>query len=131
MYFDGKGTPRDYNAAAQYFQQAADLNDGYSLKFLAIMYERGLLGPVDLEKAGALRAKAAEVDPTSQDPVVDAAMRHENCPAAVIGRSLGATNLPLSFLRLRLGVVLMFSLARGCGIPTAKPRDRAPCSGRS
>ncbi|WP_375783093.1 SEL1-like repeat protein [Bradyrhizobium sp. Pha-3] len=32
MYFYGKGTPRDYDTAAQYFQQAADLNDGYSVK---------------------------------------------------------------------------------------------------
>jgi tetratricopeptide (TPR) repeat protein len=70
MYFNGKGTPRDYNAAAQYFQQAADLGDGYSLKFLAILDERGLLGPVDLEKAGALRAKAELIDPGSQNPDV-------------------------------------------------------------
>jgi tetratricopeptide (TPR) repeat protein len=70
IYFNGTGTPRDYNAAAQYFQQAADLGDGFSLKMLAIMYERGLLGSADLEKAGALRAKAAQIDPTSQDPDV-------------------------------------------------------------
>jgi TPR repeat protein len=70
MYFDGKGTPRDYNAAAQYFQQAADLNDGYSLKFLAIMYERGLLGAPDPAKAAELRLRSVQVDPTSQDPGV-------------------------------------------------------------
>jgi uncharacterized protein len=70
MYFGGKGTQRDYNAAAQYFQQAADLNDGYSLKFLAVMYERGLLGQPDPAKAAELRLRAAQVDPTSQDPVV-------------------------------------------------------------
>jgi len=70
MYFNGKGAPRDYDAAAQYFQQAADLGDGYSLKFLAIMYERGLLGKPDPAKASELRLKAAEVDPNSQDPVV-------------------------------------------------------------
>jgi hypothetical protein len=56
--------------AAGYFQQAADLGDGYSLKFLAIIYERGLLGKPDPEKAAALRLRAAEVDPDSQEPVV-------------------------------------------------------------
>lgn len=70
MYFYGKGTPRDYNAAAQYFQQAADLNDGFSLKYLAVMYERGLLGAADPAKAGELRRRAVQVDPTSQDPNV-------------------------------------------------------------
>jgi uncharacterized protein len=71
MYFDGKGVERDYRAAAEYFQQAADLGDGYALKFLAIMNERGLLtGKADLEKAGALRARAQEVDPDSQNPNV-------------------------------------------------------------
>jgi TPR repeat protein len=70
MYFYGKGTPRDYNAAAEYFQQAADLSDGFSLKFLAIMYERGLLGAPDPVKAAELRRRAVQVDPTSQDPNV-------------------------------------------------------------
>jgi uncharacterized caspase-like protein len=70
MYYGGKGTERDYNAAAQYFQQAADLNDGYSLKFLAVMYEHGLLGQPDPAKAAELRLRAAQVDPTSQDPVL-------------------------------------------------------------
>jgi tetratricopeptide (TPR) repeat protein len=70
VYFNGDGGPPDYKVAAQYFQQAADLGDGYSLKFLAIMYERGLLGPVDRAKAAALRAKAKDVDPQSQDPDV-------------------------------------------------------------
>jgi tetratricopeptide (TPR) repeat protein len=71
LYFNGSGVERDYNAAAEYLQQAADLDDGYALKFLAIMYERGLIGgKVDLEKAGALRARAAEVDPNSQTPNV-------------------------------------------------------------
>jgi uncharacterized protein len=70
MYFNGQGTPRDYHAAAEYFQQAADLGDGYSLKFLAIMYERGLLGKPDPAKAAALRSRAAQVDPDSQNPNV-------------------------------------------------------------
>src|SRR5581483_10116319 len=74
MYFAGKGVERDYRAAAEYFQQAADLDDGYALKFLAIMHERGLLGPKDLEKAGALRARAQMVDPDSQNPDVSAAV---------------------------------------------------------
>jgi uncharacterized caspase-like protein/TPR repeat protein len=69
-YFNGAGTERDYNVAAQYFQQAADMNFGYALKFLAIMYERGLLGKPDPAKAAELRLKAAQVDPTSDDPVV-------------------------------------------------------------
>jgi hypothetical protein len=34
------------------------------------MHERSRLGPVDLEKAGALRAKAEQVDPESQNPNV-------------------------------------------------------------
>jgi uncharacterized protein len=73
MYFNGKGVERDYHAAAEYFQQAADLGDGYALKFLAIMNERGLItGKTDLEKAGALRARALSVDPDSQNPVVPA-----------------------------------------------------------
>ena len=68
LSFNGKGAPRDYQMAAGYFQQAADLGDGYSLKFLAIMYERGLLGKPDPAKAAELRLKAAEVDPDSQNP---------------------------------------------------------------
>jgi hypothetical protein len=74
MYFNGKGVDRDCHAAAEYLQQAADLDDGYALKLLAILYERGLLGPKDLEKAGALRARAQMVDPTSQNPDVPAAV---------------------------------------------------------
>ncbi|HEV3045233.1 MAG TPA: caspase family protein [Roseiarcus sp.] len=67
-YFNGKGTPPDYPTAARYFRQAGDLGDGYSLKFLALMYERGLLGPPNPIKAAELRARAAEVDPDSQNP---------------------------------------------------------------
>jgi TPR repeat protein len=71
MYFDGRGVERDYEAAAQYFQQAADLDDGYALKFLAILYERGLVGGrADADKARALRMRAEQVDPTSQNPNV-------------------------------------------------------------
>ncbi len=69
-YFYGRGSPVDYLMAAHYFQQAADLGDGYSMKFLAIMYERGLLGPPDLTKAISLRARAQEVDPVSDSPDV-------------------------------------------------------------
>jgi uncharacterized protein len=68
MYFAGKGVERDYRAAAEYFKQAADLDDGYALKSLAIMNERGLLGARNLEQAGALRARAQQVDPDSQNP---------------------------------------------------------------
>ena len=63
MYFNGQGVPKDYAMAAQYFQQAADLNNGYALRFLANMYEVGLVGPPNLEKAGALRLRAEQVDP--------------------------------------------------------------------
>jgi tetratricopeptide (TPR) repeat protein len=71
MYFAGKGVDRDYNAAAEYFQQAADLDDGYALKYLAVLYERGLIGgKADAAKAASLRARAMEVDPTSQNPDV-------------------------------------------------------------
>lgn len=70
MYFSGKGVERDYHAAAEYFKQAADLDDGYALKFLANMNERGLLGGKNLEQAGALRARAQQVDPDSQNPDV-------------------------------------------------------------
>ena len=69
-YFNGAGAERDYNVAAQYFQQAADMNFGYALKFLAIMYERGLIGKPDPAKAAELRLRAAQVDPSSDDPVV-------------------------------------------------------------
>jgi hypothetical protein len=41
MYFNLQGTPVNYTMAAQYFQQAADLGDGYSPKFLALIYDRG------------------------------------------------------------------------------------------
>ena len=68
LFLNGNGVDKDYDTAAQYFQQAADLDEGIALKYLAMMNERGLLGKQDLEKAGALRAKAALVDPTSQDP---------------------------------------------------------------
>jgi uncharacterized caspase-like protein/tetratricopeptide (TPR) repeat protein len=71
MYFNGKGVERDYHAAAEYFQQAADLDDGYALKFLAVLYERGLIGgKADPAKAAALRSRAVEVDPDSQNPNV-------------------------------------------------------------
>ncbi len=68
MYFAGRGVERNYHAAAEYFKQAADLDDGYALKSLAIMNERGLLGSKNLEQAGALRARAQQVDPDSQNP---------------------------------------------------------------
>jgi hypothetical protein len=71
-YYNGAGAERDYNVAAQYLQQAADMNFGYALKFLAIMYERGLLGKSDPAKANELRLKAAQVDPSSEDPVLPA-----------------------------------------------------------
>jgi uncharacterized protein len=67
-YFNGAGVARDYKMAAQYYQQAADLGDGKAMKFLANMYESGYLGPPDLEKAGALRLRAQEVDPASGEP---------------------------------------------------------------
>jgi TPR repeat protein len=72
MYFNGQGVPKDYAMAAQYFQQAADLNNGYALRFLANMYEVGLIGPPNLEKAGALRFRAEQVDPEASsvpDPI--------------------------------------------------------------
>jgi uncharacterized protein len=68
MYFNGQGVQKDYAMAAQYFQQAADLNDGYALRFLANMYEVGFLGKPDLEKAGALRQRAQQVDPDGRQP---------------------------------------------------------------
>jgi TPR repeat protein len=68
MYFNGQGVPKDYAMAAQYFQQAADLNDGYALRFLANMYEVGFLGKPDLERAGALRLRAQQVDPDGRQP---------------------------------------------------------------
>jgi Sel1 repeat len=70
----GRGDPVDYKMAANYFQQAADLGDGFSLKYLAILYERGLLGPPDKFKAEQLRLKAQQVDPKSQDPVLPPAL---------------------------------------------------------
>jgi uncharacterized protein len=61
--------------AAQYFQQAADLNNGYALRFLANMYEVGLLGSPDPEKAGALRMRAQQVDPDGRQPETIAVFR--------------------------------------------------------
>lgn len=69
-FFYGRGNPFDYKMAANYFEQAADLGDGFSLKFLALMYERGLLGPPDPFKAAQLRLKAQQVDPNSRTPDV-------------------------------------------------------------
>lgn len=68
LYFAGVNSPPDYALAAQCFQQSADLGDGYSLKFLAAMYERGLLEPPDPAKAAALRERAKQLDPDSLDP---------------------------------------------------------------
>jgi TPR repeat protein len=70
----GRGDPVNYKMAANYFQQAADLGDGFSLKYLAILYERGLIGPPDKFKATQLRQKAQEVDPNSQDPTLPPAL---------------------------------------------------------
>ena len=70
----GRGDPVNYKMAANYFQQAADLGDGFSLKYLAILYERGLLGAPDKFKATQLRRKAQEVDPNSQDPTLPPAL---------------------------------------------------------
>lgn len=70
----GRGDPVNYKMAANYFQQAADLGDGFSLKYLAILYERGLLGPPDKFKATQLRQKAQQVDPNSQDPTLPPAL---------------------------------------------------------
>jgi TPR repeat protein len=67
MYLNGRGVRKDYAMAAQYFRQAADLGDGYALKFLANMYEVGFRGPPDLDKAGALRFRARQVDPDARD----------------------------------------------------------------
>jgi uncharacterized protein len=71
MYFNGLGVPKDYVTAAKYYQQAADLDIGYSMRFLANMYEVGFLGQPDLEKAGALRLRAEQVDPDGRqaDPI--------------------------------------------------------------
>ena len=63
MYFNGLGVPRDFVTAAKYYQQSADLDNGYSMRYLADMYEVGFLGKPDLEKAGALRLRAEQVDP--------------------------------------------------------------------
>ncbi len=65
------GVPRDFVTAAPYYQQSADLNDGYAMRFLANMYEVGMLGKPDLEKAGALRLLAQRVDPDGRqaDPI--------------------------------------------------------------
>jgi uncharacterized protein len=67
-YFNGFGVAKDFQMAAQYYQQAADLGDGKSMKFLANMYEAGYLGPPNPQKADALRIRAQQVDPESQNP---------------------------------------------------------------
>jgi tetratricopeptide (TPR) repeat protein len=67
-YLNGKGVERDFSMASQYFQQAADLGDGFALKTLANMNEAGFFGRPDLEKAGALRFQAQQLDPYSPDP---------------------------------------------------------------
>jgi uncharacterized protein len=63
MYFNGLGVQRDFATAAKYYQQSVDLDNGYSMRYLASMYEVGFLGKPDLEKAGALRLRADQVDP--------------------------------------------------------------------
>jgi TPR repeat protein len=69
MYFNGQGVPKDYQTAANYFHQAVDLDNVYSMRFLANMYEVGLLGPPNLQKASELRARAQQLDPIgSQQP---------------------------------------------------------------
>jgi len=67
-YLNGNGALRDFTMAAQYFKQAADLGDGFGLKSLANMYEVGFMGAAQPQVAGALRLRAAELDPDSQDP---------------------------------------------------------------
>jgi hypothetical protein len=54
--------------AAQYLQQAVDVGNGWSMKFLANMIEGGYLGAPDPTKAGELRLRAVQVDPNSRDP---------------------------------------------------------------
>jgi uncharacterized protein len=106
MYFNGQGVQKDYTMAAQYFQQAADLNNGYALRFLANMYEVGLLGPPDLEKAGALRLRAQQVDPEplrQPDPIslfrriAAANQSHRQV------RTAGPTRRYVVYRRIRLG----------------------------
>jgi hypothetical protein len=95
MYFNGKGVERNYDAAAEYFQQAADLGDGYAFKFLAILHERGLIGgKPDREKAIALRARAQEADPDSQNPDVPP-------PAANVHHASGAPHRRVMIVRYR------------------------------
>ena len=93
MYFNGKGVERNYDAAAEYFQQAADLGDGYAFKFLAILHERGLIGgKPDRERAIALRARAQEADPDSQNPDVPP-------PAANVHHASGAPHRRVMIVR--------------------------------
>ena len=75
MYFNGKGVERNYDAAAEYFQQAADLGDGYAFKFLAILHERGLIGGNPIVKGPSRSARAQEADPDSQNPDVPPRLR--------------------------------------------------------
>jgi len=67
-YLNGNGVPRDFEMAAKYFQQGADLGNGYALKSLANMYEAGFMGAPQPQAAGALRLRAAQLDPDSPDP---------------------------------------------------------------
>ena len=45
------------------------------MKFLALMYEGGLIGESNLAKASERRLRAAQVDPDRQDPKVPPPLR--------------------------------------------------------
>jgi uncharacterized protein len=97
--------PKDYETAARYFQQAVDLDNSYSMRFLANMYDVGLLGPPNPQKANELRARAQQVDPTgSQQPESVAVFR--KIAAANEGRRQQARAAPtrryVIYRRIRL-----------------------------
>ena len=59
MYLDGRGIPKDYAAAIQWFRKAADKGNRYGFWNLATMYEKGFGVQKDGHKAEEYYRKAA------------------------------------------------------------------------
>ena len=60
MYCEGRGTPRDYNKAAEWFAKAAEQEDAEARCTLGVMYYEGLGVTKDLQKAAEWLTKAAD-----------------------------------------------------------------------
>jgi len=59
-YYFGDSGPVDYAQAFKWYSLAAEVNDGYAMNRLGLMYDNGEHVPEDLEKAFELYKRAAE-----------------------------------------------------------------------